>query len=216
MLTPEEYERYHSFKALGEFGREMTPAEFKERRKAKFRGWLPAVLAPYPRICDYGAGTGWLAELCAEHGHTCTSVDDIGGGTRFADVEPVDLVTAICVLEHMTPAEVIQFTRTAAAKAAALFIVTNNPFCLFSHFVLWDDITHVRLYSEHAIHALLCAQGWTIERVFYEDDMRTAFGLTGERLAEFQRLMAVLGPVVPDSPYNYWCMLARSPQAPAA
>lgn len=214
MLTPEEYERYHTFKALGEFGKDMDPAEFKERRKAKFRSWLPTVLEPFGRICDYGAGTGWLSELCAEYGKTCISVDDIGGGTRFADIEPVDLVTAICVLEHMTPAEVIRFTRTAAAKSSALFIVTNNPLCLFSHFVLWDDITHVRLYSEHSIRALLRTQGWTVEQVFYQDDMLSTFGVTGERLAEYQRLMSILGPVIPDSTYNYWCMLARSGRLP--
>ena len=213
MLTSEEYERYNSFKAISEFGRELEPEEFKELRKAKFRMWLPAVIEPYARICDYGAGTGWLTDLCTEVGKSCVSVDDIAGGARFEQIEPVDLVVAICVLEHMTPDQVIQFTRTAAEKAPALLIVTNNPKCLFSHFVLWDDITHVRLYSEHAIGALLRSQGYTVERIFYEDDVLTAFGITGERLAEYRRVTNILGPMFPNSPYNYWCMLAHSPRA---
>ena len=132
-----------------------------------------------------------------------------GGGTRFDEIEPVDLVVAICVLEHMTPEQVIRFTRTAATKAPALLIVTNNPKCLFSHFVLWDDITHVRMYSEHSIGALLRSQGWSIERLFYEDDMLATFGITGEHLAEYRRLTNLLGPMFLNSPYNYWCMLAH-------
>lgn len=213
MMSPEEYERYHAFKAISEFGQVLDPAALKEQRKAKFRRWLPEVLAPYQTICDYGAGTGWLAELCEELGKSCTGVDDIGGGTRFTDVEPVDLVVAICVIEHMTPEQVVQFIRTSARKCRALLIVTNNPKCLFSHYVLWDDITHVRLYSEHSIGALLRSQDFEIDRIFYEDDVLQAYGITGERRADYERAAATLAPIFLGSPFNYWCMVARPPLA---
>lgn len=211
MFSPDEYRRYCSFKAISEFGRELDEAEFRAARKARFRSWLPDVLANYETVCDYGAGSGWLKELCAELGKSCVEVDDIGGGTRFDEMAPVDLVVAICVIEHMTPEQIIQFVDTASRKSKALFISTNNPKCLFSHFVLWDDLTHVRLYSEHAIGALLRTKGYSIERLFYEDDVLTAYGIVGERLEEYQRVANALGPMMLSSPYNYWCMLATAP-----
>lgn len=214
MLTAEEYTRYNAFKAVSEVGKPLDVAAFREARKTKFRRWLPAILEPYKSICDYGAGSGWLSELCAEAGKTCIEVDDISGGTRFADIEPVDLVVSICVLEHMTPEQVIKFIDTAANRGKALFIVTNNPKCLFSHFVLWDDITHVRLYSEHSIGALLRAKGFSVDKVFYEDELTSAYGIVGARLAEYQRVVSALGPMFLSSTYNYWCMLATPPAKP--
>jgi hypothetical protein len=211
MMTPEEYTRYNAFKAVSEVGKPLDVAAFRAVRKAKFRPWLPPILAPYQSICDYGSGSGWLRELCEESGKTCIEVDDIGGGTRFADIAPVDLIVSICVLEHMTPEQVTQFFDTAKVKGRALFLVTNNPKCLFSHLVLWDDITHVRLYSEHSIGALLQAKGFTISKIFYQDDVLTGYGVIGERLAEYQRVTAALGPMFLGSPYNYWCMLATPP-----
>jgi hypothetical protein len=134
---------------------------------------------------------------------------------RFDGIEPVDLVVAICVIEHMTPEQLIRFIDIAAVNSKALFISTNNPKCLFSHFALWDDITHVRLYSEHAVGALLRTKGYSIDRVFYEDDVLTAYGIVGVRLAEYQRVATALGPMMLSSLYNYWCMLASAP-APSA
>lgn len=122
-------------------------------------------------------------------------------------------MTAICVIEHMTPDQVIEFIRTASRKTQALLIVTNNPKCLFSHFVLWDDITHVRLYTEHSIGALLRSFNFTIDRMFYQDDVMKAYGMSSERIAEYRRAASILEPIFLGSPYNYWCMLARSPQA---
>lgn len=215
MLTPDEYRRYSSFKAVSEFGAELDEADFRDARKARFRSWLPEVLAGHERICDYGSGSGWLKDLCGELGKSCVEVDDIGGGTRFEAIEPVDLVVAICVLEHMTPEQVMQFVDTAARKGKALFISTNNPKCLFSHFVLWDDITHVRMYSEHSIGALLRTKGYTIERTFYQDDVLTAYGIVGPRLEEYRRAVDAMGPMMLSSPYNYWCMLATAPASSA-
>lgn len=78
MLSAEEYERYQCFKAVSEFGQELDPITFRQKRKEKFLEWLPELLAPYHRICDYGAGTGWLSELCSEMGKVCFNVDEIG------------------------------------------------------------------------------------------------------------------------------------------
>jgi len=114
------------------------------------------------------------------------------------------------VLEHMTPEQVIQFIDTAKQKCRALFLVTNNPRCIFSHFVLWDDITHVRLYSEHSVGALLRAKGFRIDQLFYQDNVLTAYGITDERLAEYQRVAGPLGPMHLGSPFNYWCILAST------
>ena len=55
MLTAEEYARYQSFKSISEFGGILDPEAFKQARKAKFAPWLPAVLAPFARICDDGS-----------------------------------------------------------------------------------------------------------------------------------------------------------------
>ena len=39
---------------------------------------MPPILKTYNSICDYGAGSGWLRELCAEAGKTCILDKQLG------------------------------------------------------------------------------------------------------------------------------------------
>ena len=211
MFSAKEYTHYNALKMGPDFKSEIDIETFKQSRKEKFRKWIPEILEPYQKICDYGAGSGWLKELCTELGKECIEVDDIAGQNKFADIEPVDLVCCITVLEHMTPEQIDDFISTATTKTKSLFLVTNNPRCLFSHFVLWDDFTHTRLYSERAIGALLRAKGYEIVRVFYQDNVLEGFKLTQEQIQEFNAVAQKLKPIFLSSPYNYWCMLAKAP-----
>ena len=157
MMTPKEYEEYNALKAVGEYGREMSLEERKQSRKYNLN-WVREIVRGHKVIADYGAGSGWLAEMCEEMGARCIEVDEISQKGSFAEIPPVDLVVSITVLEHMTPEEIMRFLDICALKTKRLFLVTNNPKCAFSHFVLWDDITHVRMYSDTAIAALLRAK----------------------------------------------------------
>ena len=209
-MTPEEYTRYNAIKALGEFGREMSPEEFRAARKKKLC-WLKDIIKGHKSVADYGAGSGWLKELCEESNIECTEIDEIGEKGSFAAMEPVDIIISVTVLEHMTPDEVSDFIDTSAEKGKYLFIATNNPRCAWSHFVLWDDITHVRMYSEGSIRALLRAKGWTIEKSFYEDSV-----LKNKTLYQkivYRLLTKALGMLFLSNTNNYWCLLAKSPKA---
>lgn len=210
-MTPDEYNRYNAFKALGEFGKEMDMEEFRAARKRKL-AWVRDVIAPFQKICDYGAGTGWFREMCEENGANCMEIDEIADKGAFSRIAPVDLVSTITVLEHMHPDEVMRFIDTAKTKCRYLFIATNNPRCAFSHFVLWDDITHVRMYSSDSIRALLRAKGWEIERAFFQDDILSFHEQTQRE--KFLAAAASFGPLALSSQYNYWCLMARNPEPP--
>ncbi|MDA2910048.1 class I SAM-dependent methyltransferase [Nitrospiraceae bacterium AH_259_D15_M11_P09] len=209
MMTPEEYTRYNSIKAFNEFGKEMNPDEFRAARKNKLH-WIRNIIKDYKSVADYGAGSGWLKEMCDEMNIRCIEIDESFERGSFANMEPVDLVVSVTVLEHMTPDEVLQFVDISAQKARYLFVATNNPGCAFSHYVLWDDITHVRLYSEGSIRALLMAKGWAIERMFYEDSVFKSASLS-QRLI-YRILSKGLGMMFLSNIHNYWCILARSPK----
>ncbi len=211
MFSAEEYTRYNAIKTEIQFGKALDAAAFRQLRKSKFQPWLPAILAPYRSIGDYGSGSGWLKEMSAELGKDCVEIDDIGGGKGLDTITPVDLLCAITVLEHMTPAEVYSFLEAARTRCRHLLLVTNNPNCLFSHFVLWDDITHVRLYSVTSITPLMKMKGYQVDRVFYEDDVLAAYRFTPEQTAAYWQTARALEPIMLSSPHNYWCVLATSP-----
>jgi hypothetical protein len=207
-MTPKEYVKYNALKAVSEFGREMTPEEHKQGRKASLH-WVREIIQGHKVIADYGAGSGWLKEMAEEMGMQCIEIDEISQKGSFAKIPVVDLVVSITVLEHMTPEEIMEFFDTCARKTQRLFLVTNNPKCAFSHFVLWDDITHVRMYSDTAIAALLGAKGWTIERQFYQCDIFWNADFW-QRLC-LKILRRGLGPMFLSSTHNYWCILAKRP-----
>ncbi|TET46907.1 hypothetical protein E3J62_02785 [candidate division TA06 bacterium] len=209
MMTPEEFTRYNAIKAFEEFGREMNPDEFRAARKRKLP-WVRNIIKDHASVADYGAGSGWVKEICDEMNIPCTEIDEISEKGSFASMEPVDIIVCVTVLEHMVPTEVLQFIDISAQKAKYLFIATNNPRCAFSHYVLWDCITHVRMYSEASIRALLMAKGWTIEQSFYEDDVFKNASFS-QRLIHRLLSKGLNGMFLSDT-HNYWCILARSPE----
>ncbi len=211
MFSAEEYTKYNAIKTELQIGKALDASAFRQLRRSKFQSWLPPVLEPYDTIGDYGAGSGWLKEMATDLGKECIGIDDIGGGKGLFSIEPVDLLCSITVLEHMTPDEVFRFLDAARTRCRHLLIVTNNPACLFSHFVLWDDITHVRLYSATSITPLLLMRGYRIDRVFYEDNVLEAYRLSSEQLEAYWRTAKMLEPIMLSSPYNYWCVLATTP-----
>jgi hypothetical protein len=210
MFSAEEYTKYNSLKTELQIGQTLDQSAFRQVRRSKFQTWLPAILERYQTIADYRAGSGWLKGMARELGKDCIEIDDIGGGSGLTSAPPVDLLCAITVLEHMTPAEVLLFIETARARCH-LLLVTNNPSCLFSHFVLWDDITHVRLYSVTSITPILMMKGYQIDRTFYEDDVLAGYGFTPEQIAAYWQTARTLGPMMLSSPHNYWCVLATTP-----
>jgi len=209
MMTPEEFTRYNALKAFEEFGREMNRDEFRAARKSKLH-WIRDIIKDHTSVADYGAGSGWLKEMCDEMNIHCIEIDEISEKGSFASMEPVDIIVSVTVLEHMTPTEVLQFIDTSAQKAKYLFIATNNPRCAFSHYVLWDCVTHVRMYSEVSIRTLLMAREWTIERTFYEDDVFKNASFLQKLIHRV--LSKALGGMFLSDTHNYWCILARSPE----
>jgi hypothetical protein len=207
MLTPQEYTKYNAFKAIAEFGREMTVNELRHARKMKLK-WVKDIVKDFRSVCDFGAGSEWLREICDELGIDYIAVDEIDKKGSFAKIDPVDLVVSITVLEHQTPQEVVDFIEIARQKSNYLFIATNNPKCIFSHYVLWDDITHVRMYSEYSIAALLQCKGFEIEKLFYQDSVLRFRSWLHKWIYNF--LTKALGMMFLSNPYNYWCILARS------
>ena len=211
-LTPAEYVRYQNLK-MCKPGESMTAEQFRASRKKQL-SWMRDEIRGRETVADYGSGSGWLAEMCKEAGIQCFEMDEIAMKGALETAPRVDLLTSITCMEHQTPEEVLRFVDLAADRCRHLLIVTNNPKCMFSHLVLWDDFTHVRLYSETSIRALLEAKGWRIERVFYRDDV-----LAGRSLVRrVRRLMVraaklLLGPMFLGNTCNYWCVLAESPSA---
>ena len=153
MMSPEEYTRYNAIKAVAEFGKEMDVDEFRAARRVKL-AWVEEIVKNYSSVIDYGSGSGWLKELCLELNIPCQGIDEIAEKGALSRATPADLLVSITVLEHMTPDEVTNFLNLCSERAKHLLLVTNNPKCMFSHYVLWDDITHYRLYTVDSIRAL--------------------------------------------------------------
>ena len=220
MFKPSEYLAYNMLK-MG-YGNPSDPTEleeFKQYRKKKMEFVLNIIANPelsVKSVCDYGSSSGWFTSLLSKSDISCIEVDDVGGDTAFTDISPVDLVVSLTVLEHQTPDEVIKFLRTAKEKVKYCLIVTNNPYCIFSHYVLFDDITHQRLYSMNSIIGVLKLLGYQILQTGYADNPEETSPRDLKRRVKVWISKQVIRIIFSSrmkqmlTPYNYWYILAKT------
>ncbi|MGQ0534907.1 MAG: hypothetical protein ACT4PT_02415 [Methanobacteriota archaeon] len=177
--------------------------EFDAERRAKFR-FLAPFLVGRKAVIDYGAGSGWLGRWARGLGVDCFDADDLGPNP-FRGAPDADLVFSLTVLEHQSVDEADRFFAECERRGIPLVLATNNPECLYSHYVLWDDITHKRLYTQTAIEGWLRERGWTVHASGRADPLR--FRDSPRLLAVYEGLLRILNPWRGArlwSPYNLW------------
>lgn len=90
---------------------ELCDPPFREERPARLAAWL-APLAAGRTLLDYGGGEGRMAELLRATGIKAVSCDPFHGDMALP-TEPVDVVTAFEVVEHV-PDQTALFQRLKA------------------------------------------------------------------------------------------------------
>ena len=145
------------------------------------RGWLPE--RRDARIADLGCGDGRLLYLLSKRGYgNLTGVDVSEAQTRIARQvadpvltmdaadwlrecdEPLDLVLAIDLVEHLTRNEALEFLDLCAARlrpGGRLILQTPNGQSPFAGAVRHGDITHEQCFTPSLLAALLERAGLT-------------------------------------------------------
>jgi SAM-dependent methyltransferase len=153
-------------RAMGETG---------EARYAQM-AYVPAVLKrlfPGSRsMLDIGCGDGRLLEGCdwllRRVGVDSDPVAVNEARQRFYSIHPsfddihepriFDLVTMVDVCEHLDRDSMLGLIEKAVSfmsYSSVLFIQTDNPRSLLAHLTHYDDATHVKMYSERQMTAVL-------------------------------------------------------------
>ena len=145
------------------------------------RGWLPG--RRDGRIVDLGCGDGRLLYLLSKRGYGhLTGVDVSESQTRVARqvahpvltmdavewlsrcAEPLDLLLAIDLIEHLTKSEALEFIALCASRlrpGGRLILQTPNAASPFVGAVRHGDITHEQCFTPSLLTALLEREGLT-------------------------------------------------------
>ena len=145
------------------------------------RGWLPA--RRDARVVDLGCGDGRTLYLLSKRGYAdLTGVDASESQTAIArqvldrvrtedalgwlrrDSEPVDLLLAMDVVEHLTRGESLEFLALCASRlrpGGRLVLQTPNAASPFFGAVRYGDITHEQCFTPESLGALLLRAGLT-------------------------------------------------------
>jgi glycosyltransferase involved in cell wall biosynthesis/SAM-dependent methyltransferase len=143
-------------------------------------------------VLDIGCGRGELLQLLAGEGIAARGVDIDAGmverslsagldvtaqdglqALREAEAHSLGAVTAIEVIEHLQPDELVALTREAARvlkPGGVLLLETVNPHSPAALKAFWLDLTHVRPIYPEALLFLVRDCGFDSGRVLFLDD----------------------------------------------
>lgn len=170
-------------------------------------------------VLDVGCGTGLLVKFLNQHTITAVGTDKYfkapGIVTASATKLPFptskfDLVTAISVIEHLTPIESVHFIKEAKRVLRPhgfIFLITPNlasPFRLFKdkNWFAYTDPTHVQYFTPDSLSNFLVVHGFNYPSLRFPIDPSVKFDL---HLPKFLRWL--------PGPLNYFLtyLLISSP-----
>ena len=141
-------------RSLGTFWvADATPEHLRAIRTRELNAVL-GLLPAQGRVLEVGAGTGWQAQMLAEHGYTVEAIDLASSRYRDSRVRPIteydgrtipyqdhsfDIVFSSCVLEHIPHVRAFQreIHRVLKPGGCALHVVPSRTWRL------WTNVTHV-------------------------------------------------------------------------
>ncbi len=177
---------YNNYSANFGAGRAPNPAVQFRQYEVCYRDALPAVSSV---IGDLGCGTadwlGWLQYRGFKNlwGVDWSASDVALGRAAFPGIEieqgdilkhlrekpgHFDLLHAKDVIEHMKPDELFDFLdacRGALKPGGALWILTYNAQSPFANVTRYGDFTHEIGLTPSSMAQVLCAAGFTVDRV---------------------------------------------------
>lgn len=145
-------------------------------------------------ILDVGAGTGLLVDFLNQHRFQAIGIDKYskaknirpGSATKLPfPKNNFDLVTAISVIEHLTPKESSQFLTEAhrvLKPGGFIFLITPNlasPFRLIKdkNWFAYTDPTHIQYFTPNTLSNLLVTHGFNYPSLRFAIDPSVKFTL---------------------------------------
>ena len=139
------------------------------------------ITSPNPSVIDFGCSHGYflnsLKKISRRIGidtdKTVKSTKSVEVFRNFSSIKTtVDLITFIDVAEHLEANQLIsQFEQAYShlKNGGYMFVQTVNPYCLYSLFNFYEDLTHVRPYGPIGLSATLQVIGFKPIELKYVD-----------------------------------------------
>lgn len=146
------------------------------------------------KILDVGCGTGLLVNFLNQHQLSAVGVDKYFKSQQIINASAVklpfpknsfDLVTAISVIEHLTPSQTVKFlseVKRILKPNGFIFLVTPNlasPFRLLrdKDWFAYTDPTHVQYFTPNTLSNLLIIRGFNYPSFRFAIDRSVKFML---------------------------------------
>lgn len=162
---------------------DYSPAEYERQRRRYL--WNYRALLDLPRtakVLEIGCGGGFFLHFLQKAGYTCTGIDldpaaiqacrqHVSDRVFCIDAETFlressekfDLIVSNHVIEHIPRSRALSMLRATAARLSAggeVCIATPNAMSPWAGFHLYNDPTHLRLYTPQTLEELLLDAGF--------------------------------------------------------